>query len=168
MPLLAPNPTTKITRAVRLAVFGVTLASLSGLALVPTQVSAQSQATYQISAGPLGSALTQFGIQAGVTISFDPKQTGHLNTAGLQGQYSIDEGLQRLLADSGLQAERQSNGGYVLVAASPETALELGRLKSPPTSWALLPKAPVLTRRATSPPPPAWCSSPGRRRNRLA
>ena len=126
MPLLAPNPTTKITRAVRLAVFGVTLASLSGLALVPTQVSAQSQATYQISAGPLGSALTQFGIQAGVTISFDPKQTGHLNTAGLQGQYSIDEGLQRLLADSGLQAERQSNGGYVLVAGSPETALELG------------------------------------------
>ena len=126
MPLLAPNPTTKITRAARLAVFGVTLASLSGLALVPTQVSAQSQATYQISAGPLGSALTQFGIQAGVTISFDPKQTGHLNTAGLQGQYSIDEGLQRLLADSGLQAERQSNGGYVLVAGSPETALELG------------------------------------------
>ena len=126
MPLLAPTPTTKITRAGRLAVFGVTLASLSGLALVPTQVSAQSQATYQISAGPLGSALTHFGIQAGVTISFDPKQTGHLNTTGLQGQYSVDEGLQRLLANSGLQAERQSNGGYVLVAASPETALELG------------------------------------------
>ena len=126
MPLLAPTPTTKITRAVRLAVFGVTLASLSGLALVPTRVCAQSQATYQISAGPLGSALTQFGIQAGVTISFDPKQTGHLNSAGLQGQYSVDEGLQRLLANSGLQAERQSNGGYVLVAGSPETALELG------------------------------------------
>ena len=126
MPPLRRIATTQLTRAVRLAVFGVTLASLSGLALVPTQVSAQSQATYQISAGPLGSALTQFGIQAGVTISFDPKQTGHLNTAGLQGQYSVDEGLQRLLADSGLQAERQSNGGYVLVAASPETALELG------------------------------------------
>ena len=126
MPLLAPSPTTKITRAVRLAVFGVTLASLSGLALVPTRVCAQSQATYQISAGPLGSALTQFGIQAGVTISFDPKQTGHLNSAGLQGQYSVDEGLQRLLANSGLQAERQSNGGYVLVSGSPETALELG------------------------------------------
>ena len=126
MPPLPLIATTKITRAVRLAVLGASLASLSALALMPAQASAQSQTIYQIAPGPLGSALTQFGVQAGVTISFDTEQARHLKTAGLEGSYSIEEGLGRLLANSGLQAERQSNGGYVLVASSAADTLELG------------------------------------------
>ena len=126
MPPLPLIATTKITRAVRLAVLGASLASLSALALMPAQASAQSQTLYQIAPGPLGSALTQFGVQAGVTISFDTEQARHLKTAGLEGSYSIEEGLGRLLANSGLQAERQSNGGYVLVASSAADTLELG------------------------------------------
>ena len=126
MPPLPLNATTKITRAVRLAVLGVSLASVSGLALMSTQACAQSQTAYQVAAGPLGKALTQFGVQAGVTISFDTEQARYLNTAGLEGSYSIEEGLDRLLANSGLQAQRQSNGGYVLVASNPEEALQLG------------------------------------------
>ena len=126
MPPLPLIATTKITRAVRLAVLGASLASLSALALMPAQASAQSQTLYQIAPGPLGSALTQFGVQAGVTISFDTEQARHLKTAGLEGSYSIEEGLGRLLANSGLQAERQSNGGYVLVASSTADTLELG------------------------------------------
>ena len=126
MPPLPLNTTTKIARAVRLAVFGASLASLSGLALLPAQAAAQSQAQYQIAPGPLGSALTRFGVQAGVTISFDTEQARHLKTGGLEGSYSVEEGLERLLANSGLQAERQSNGGYVLVASNSEAALELG------------------------------------------
>ena len=120
------NATTKITRAVRLAVFGASLASLPGLALMPTQVCAQSQTVYHIGAGPLGKALTQFGVQAGVTISFDTEQARHLKTDGLEGSYSVEEGLERLLANSGLHAERQSNGGYVLVARNSPSSLELG------------------------------------------
>jgi len=126
MPPLPLNATTKITRAVRLAVLGASLASVSGLALMSTQACAQSQTAYQVAAGPLGKALTQFGVQAGVTISFDTEQARYLNTAGLEGSYSIEEGLDRLLANSGLQAQRQSNGGYVLVASNPEEALQLG------------------------------------------
>ena len=116
---------TSLPRAVRLALFGLSLASLSGLALTPAPALAQSQAAYQIAAGPLGEALTQFGVQAGVTISFDTEQARHLNTAGLKGSYSVDDGLQRLLANSGLQAQRQSNGGYVLIAMKAGGALEL-------------------------------------------
>ena len=126
MPPLPVNATTKISRAVRLAVFGASLASLCGLALMPTAVSAQSQTVYQINAGPLGKALTQFGVQAGVTISFDTEQARHLNTGGLEGSFSVEEGLNRLLANSGLHAERQSNGGYVLVASNSQDTLELG------------------------------------------
>jgi len=122
-PLKNPTP---LTHAVRLAVFSASLASLSGLALMPAQVMAQSQNAYQIAAGPLGAALTQFGVQAGVTISFDTEQARHLTTAGLKGSYSVEDGLSRLLANSGLQAQRQSNGGYVLVANRTDDALELG------------------------------------------
>lgn len=71
MPLLPLYAKTSMTRPVRLALFGLSLASLSGLALMSTPVLAQSQTSYQIASGLLGTALTQFGVQAGVTISFD-------------------------------------------------------------------------------------------------
>lgn len=126
MPPLPLYARTSLTRAVRLALFGLTLASLPAMALLPTQAMAQSTAPYAIAAGPLGKALSQFGVQAGVTISFDTEQARHLTTGGLQGAYSVEEGLARLLANSGLQAQRQSNGGYVLVTATAQAALELG------------------------------------------
>lgn len=126
MPPLPLKTPTLLTRAVRLAVLGASLASLSGLALMPVQVMAHSLSAYQIAPGPLGTALAQFGVQAGVTISFDTEQARHLTTAGLKGSYSIEDGLSRLLANSGLQAQRQNNGGYVLVANSTDDALELG------------------------------------------
>ncbi|WP_262386292.1 TonB-dependent receptor [Pseudomonas sp. WS 5021] len=120
------NVTPKITRAIRFAVFGMSLAGLPGLALMPLPVLAQSLKAYQIPAGPLGSALTRFGVQAGVTISFDTEQTRRLSTAGLTGTYSIEEGLSRLLANSGLLAQRQGNGGFVLIAGNNESAVLLG------------------------------------------
>lgn len=126
MPLLPLYAKTSMTRPVRLALFGLSLASLSGLALMSTPVLAQSQTSYQIASGLLGTALTQFGVQAGVTISFDTEQTRRLTTAGLTGVYSVEEGLMRLLANSGLQAQRQSNGGYVLIPANNGTTVVLG------------------------------------------
>ncbi|MBK5474664.1 TonB-dependent siderophore receptor [Pseudomonas sp. TH21] len=126
MPPLPLKTPTLLTRAVRLAVLSASLASLAGLALMPVQVMAQSLSAYQIAPGPLGTALAQFGVQAGVTISFDTEQARHLTTAGLKGSYSIEDGLSRLLANSRLQAQRQNNGGYVLVANSTDDALELG------------------------------------------
>lgn len=126
MPPLSHNTPTLLRRAVRLAVLGASLASLSGLALMPAQVMAQSLTAYQVAPGPLSSALAEFGVQAGVTISFDTEQARHLTTDGIKGSYSVEEGLSRLLANSGLQAQRQSNGGYVLVANSTDDALELG------------------------------------------
>ena len=126
MPPLSLFANTSMTRAVRLALFGLTLASLPGLALMPTPALAQTQAAYAIPAGPLGKALTQFGVQAGVTISFDTEQARHLSSIGLNGSYTVEDGLARLLANSGMHAERQGNGGYVLVANAEQSALQLG------------------------------------------
>lgn len=126
MPPLPLFANTSMTRAVRLALFGLTLASLPGLALMPTPALAQTQAAYAIPAGPLGKALTQFGVQEGVTISFDTDQARHLTSTGLNGSYTVEDGLARLLANSGMHAERQSNGGYILVANAEQSALQLG------------------------------------------
>lgn len=126
MPPLPLFANTSMTRAVRLALFGLTLASLPGLALMPSPALAQTQAAYAIPAGPLGKALTQFGVQAGVTISFDTEQARHLSSTGLNGSYTVEDGLARLLANSGMHAERQSNGGYILVANAEQNALQLG------------------------------------------
>ncbi|MEE1923375.1 TonB-dependent siderophore receptor [Pseudomonas sp. 148P] len=125
LPLHLDTPA-PLARLVRAALFGLTLASASGLALLSSPAVAQANTSYQIPAGPLGAALTRFGVQAGVTLSFDTEQTRQLTTPGLSGSYSVEEGLQRLLANSGLQAQRQANGGYVLVAASTDGSLELG------------------------------------------
>lgn len=92
MPHLHPTPATKLSQAVRLVLFGMSLASAPGLLLMPAQAMAQSQTAYHVAAGPLGNAITQFGVQAGVTISFDTAQTRHLSSAGLEGSYSIEEG----------------------------------------------------------------------------
>lgn len=121
------NATAPLAHLVRSALFGLTLASVPGLALLSSQAAAQTRTAYQIAPGPLGAALTRFGVQAGVTLSFDTEQTRQLTTPGLAGVYGVEEGLQRLLANSGLQAQRQANGGYVLVAASAEGAVELGQ-----------------------------------------
>ena len=127
MPHLHPTPTT-LSQAVRLVLFGMSLASAPALLLMPAQAMAQSQTAYHVAAGPLGNAITQFGVQAGVTISFDTEQTRNLNSAGLEGSYSIEEGLVRLLGNSGFQAQRQGNGGYVLVPSDNGSAMELGPL----------------------------------------
>ncbi|WP_242671866.1 TonB-dependent siderophore receptor [Stutzerimonas kirkiae] len=61
-----------------------------------------------------------------MTLSFAAGQTAGLASPGLRGRYSVDEGLARLLVGSGLYAQRQGNGGYVLVSVAPGDALELG------------------------------------------
>ncbi|MFK5732379.1 TonB-dependent siderophore receptor [Pseudomonas urmiensis] len=123
-----PRPATKLSQAARLVMLGISLASAPGLMLLPTLAHAQSQAHYHIAPGPLANAVVQFGVQAGVTISFDTEQARHLSTPGLEGTYSLEEGLARLLANSGLQAQRQGNGGYVLIPRENGSAMELGPL----------------------------------------
>ncbi|NER63801.1 TonB-dependent siderophore receptor, partial [Pseudomonas sp. MAFF212427] len=127
MPTPCPRTHRPLVRAVHLALFGLSLAPLPLLALMPAQAMAQSASTqFQIAPGPLGTALSLFATRANITLSFDARQTQGRQSAGLQGNYSIEEGLGRLLAGSGLQAQRQSNGGYVLVPASSGGAVELG------------------------------------------
>jgi outer membrane receptor for ferric coprogen and ferric-rhodotorulic acid len=104
-----------LARAVQLALFGLPL-----IAFTPASVAAQVQQStrFEIAPGPLGTALSEFASAAGVTLSFASEQTQGLSSPGLRGTFSVEEGLAHLLTGSGLQASRQSNGGYVLLPAA--------------------------------------------------
>ncbi|OCR25966.1 ligand-gated channel [Pseudomonas syringae] len=83
---------------------------------------------YHIGAGDLGTALTRFAAEAGVVLSFDPALTRGLSSTGLNGKYAMSEGLERLLAGSGLRAIQESDGRYSLRPGNSQTsAIELGR-----------------------------------------
>ena len=92
-----------------------TLTAVALLAL-PQVVLAQAvpQRLYTIPAGSMESVLSRFGREAGITLSFAPEMTAGLHSSGLQGGYSVNVGLETLLAGSGLQASLQANGSYLL------------------------------------------------------
>jgi len=106
------------------ALGGVTfmaVVAVSSFAMAQT-AAAQGTATqlrsYSIPAGTLEDALNRFGREAGILLSFTSETTVGLRSNGLQGSYSVQGGLDVLLAGSGLRAIQQANGSYLLVTVS--------------------------------------------------
>lgn len=103
----------------------------AALATAAPQVYAQSnnlsasmvRSSYQISAGPLANALTDFASQAGVTVQFKPALAEGRRSAGLSGEYSVDEGFTQLLQGSGLSVTERGNRVYVLSAEATGAAV---------------------------------------------
>lgn len=108
---------TRLARAVHRALFSVVLAAPLATVMVVSPAVAQSQAeaSFDIAAGPLATALTQFASAAGVTVSFEPSSVQALKSPGLHGRYSPDAGLRQLLAGNRLQVLKQANGSYSLL-----------------------------------------------------
>jgi len=109
-----PKPLRPLVLALHLACLGVTGAALG----LPTAAQAQDAAfDFAIPAGPLQSALTAFSAQTRINVSFIPEIAGGgRHSPGVQGRYSAEQALGRLLAGSGLVAVRQGNG-YTLERA---------------------------------------------------
>ncbi|MEN0108512.1 MAG: TonB-dependent receptor plug domain-containing protein, partial [Pseudomonas sp.] len=117
----------KLAKGIRHALFGFALGaplvfSAVQPALAQTDASRQS---YSIAPGPLGTVLSQFAAASGVMLSFASAQTAGLNSAGLQGDYSVDEGFAKLLAGSGLQVRQEGNKRFSLVSV-PTGGVALG------------------------------------------
>ncbi|MES2821104.1 MAG: TonB-dependent receptor [Pseudomonadota bacterium] len=79
----------------------------------------QATRAYAIPAGPLSSALAGFAAQSGLLLSSDASLTTGKQTAGLQGDYSVEQGLQRLLAGSGLRHRFTERNAVTLEVAAP-------------------------------------------------
>lgn len=110
-----------LTHALKAALFCIGLAGLS-----PAMAAGGESQSYEIAAGSLAETLGRFASASGIALSFDAAQLGQRASPGLQGEFTVDSGFATLLAGSGLQAVRQGNGSYILLASQSGSALELG------------------------------------------
>ncbi|WIE48183.1 TonB-dependent siderophore receptor [Pseudomonas sp. GM17] len=124
------NAPGRLANAVKVALLATTMASACSANADPATGAAAQQSqvrAYDIGAGSLVDVLTRFSSAAGAAISFDAQQTQGRQSPGLKGQFGVDEGFARILRGSGLRAEPQANGSYVLRAVPVlGSALELG------------------------------------------
>ncbi|WP_454673215.1 TonB-dependent receptor domain-containing protein [Achromobacter pestifer] len=82
----------------------------------PTRLDDAALRTYDVAAGPLGTALGSFASQSGLLLSFDPALTRGLTAPALVGSYTVRAGLQRLLAGTPLQLVPRQDGSYALAS----------------------------------------------------
>ncbi|MEC9412257.1 MAG: STN domain-containing protein, partial [Pseudomonadota bacterium] len=93
--------------------------SINHLALAEDNTAEQVK-RFDIPAGPLGKAISNYAAENGVRLTFDPALAEGKETQGLHGEYSVEEGFQKLLNDSGLEAIDDTDGGYFLVPGQEE------------------------------------------------
>ncbi|MFT3666163.1 TonB-dependent siderophore receptor [Piscinibacter sp.] len=137
-----------LVRSAMACAMGHTLfGSLGAAVTLVTPFTAWAQAaplpirSYSIPPGTLEEALTHFGRAAGILLSFTPESTAGLRSPGLQGSYSVQGGLDALLAGSGLRAAQQANGTFVL---SKEFAAAAASSAAPQAREATLPAVRVM------------------------
>jgi len=95
---------------------------LLGLSNYPAiAIAADASKNYSIPASPLANALTAFGDQANVKLVFDPTITKTMNSSGIHGNYSINDGLSKLLSGSGLNYRLAGNNVFVVEKSAPKT-----------------------------------------------
>ncbi|WP_324734554.1 TonB-dependent receptor [Pseudomonas paeninsulae] len=95
------------------------LLSLSASPLLTSTSWAEDVArrSYQVPASSLGAALTRFAGLAGVDLSVDPALVNGRDSAGLSGEFAVEEGFAQLLQDSGLQLQAVDEQAYTVTPA---------------------------------------------------
>ncbi|MGE8451223.1 MAG: TonB-dependent siderophore receptor [Pseudomonadales bacterium] len=131
MTLRDHRPSSSCAPTLRQAIHAALLCSSIGFGLVATTIQAADTTpdaphhSYNVAPGSLGDALNQFARQAAITLSTTPAQTQGRQSAGLQGSYSVSQGLNQLLKDTGLEAVSQDGSSYILRPLPQGSALSL-------------------------------------------
>lgn len=123
----------KPVRKVIQALFvGLTLTTLyqAGISQAQAETPAPARKTFQIAPGPLAKVLSEFAADAGVLMSANASLADGMNSQGLQGSYSVEEGFSALLATTGLVASKNDSGRYTITRkpvdrASPDVLPEV-------------------------------------------
>jgi len=90
------------------------LGSAAALSQQPSPASDAQVRTYHIGAQSLDTALQEFAAQAGLQLLFSKSDVAGLTTQGLEGSFSADQVLRRLLAGSGLIFEYPKAGAVII------------------------------------------------------
>jgi len=128
-------------RVRRLAAAAVLIFAI-GAGLAPQPARAQQDAapgtaasdaqviSYEIPAGPLAPALNRLAREAGLVLAFDPELARGKRTAGLDGQFTPQHALERLLAGTGL-GYRITEQNQLVIAPLPDNKREEALLLEP-------------------------------------
>jgi catecholate siderophore receptor len=101
---------------------GMLTATLPGDAYAESAIAAvNTKQTFNILPSRLEDALNHFAQQTGIKLSFHVAETKGLMTQGLQGDFTVQAGLDRLLTGSGFQAMPQADG-YAIKKMQESTA----------------------------------------------
>lgn len=113
-------PIKPLVIATHFALIGASFSLVNTAYAEPPSVSAIS---YDIPAGPLNQVLTRFASESGISLVGISNAARGQTSQGLQGSYSVSQGLEQLLQDTSLQVE-QTDHGYRLVKR-PRSVTEL-------------------------------------------
>lgn len=118
---LKASPLAVALRLALLGGLGATLAApgMPAAAQAPATGAARS---FGIPAGALDAALTRFAVAAGVELTADADLLKGRRSEGLSGSYTVEQGFAQLLRGQGLQAQRQTNGSYIVTRLAELTA----------------------------------------------
>ncbi len=101
------------------------LAPLPLLATSAQAANAVGQQQYNIAAGPLNTVLARFADASGNLIAGNLRLAADKHSNGVSGSFTPDQALARILAGTGLVAERESDGSYALREAPNDGASTL-------------------------------------------
>ena len=103
--------------------FGLASTTLSGTAVAKSNIDASSAVhVYKIPPGSLKVGLDRFVSQEGIKLSLDNVEIKGKETLGVNGNYTTQDGLNRLLARSKLQAELQGDVYVVQKLGTPKSS----------------------------------------------
>ena len=105
--------------ALVLALPAITSTELSAQPVDSVAVVVKQNQHYKIAAGPLNKVLAHFAKVSGVLIAGSSELAKGKNSQGINGKYTIEQALSRLLQDTGLTAVKQKDGSYRVVKAAP-------------------------------------------------
>lgn len=127
--ICTPRPPTWADRCLPPA---AALLAVGLMALHAPALHAQAAApSFNIPAGPLNAALDRFARAAGVNLSYDAASVQGVSTRGLNGSFSVQQGLVSLLAGTGFEAVPQPTGGFALRKQPAQTAVPAAQPAAP-------------------------------------
>jgi outer membrane receptor protein involved in Fe transport len=112
----------------------VCITSTAALSQQPDRAGESQTKTYTVRAQALGVALQEFAAQAGVQLLFSESDVAGMQTSGLQGAFTRNQALARLLSGSGLVFEFLKPDAVIV--RRPENSSGSDSARAPPTSQA--------------------------------
>jgi hypothetical protein len=114
------HPSTRLVSALLIAASGLALGAVPEIVAAQAAeqetaaVVSQAEATFDIAAQPLNSALMQFSQQGGVQVSMEGLRANGIQANAVSGSYSIDAGLTVLLQGTGFTHSQTGSLTYTV------------------------------------------------------